>query len=307
MTETLQLITQYGVGFAFANVLIEQLGAPIPAYPTLLLMGAMLSQGKYSATFLFAATLVAAILADYVWYYIGRRYGQKTMGLLCRISLSPDSCVRQMQSVYTRLGPASLIVAKFVPGFSTFANVLAGTTKTKPSVYLLFSGLGSVIWVGSAILLGDLFSSVIDELLNVLADLGKYGIALLAAALVIYVAQKWWQRQRFLHTLRMARISVDELHRLLQAESPPVIVDVRPVALQKAGRIPGALAVPDKGLDILTLEMPMEREVILYCSCPNEASAALVAKQLMRKGYQKVRPLAGGIEAWIEAGHLVEV
>jgi len=48
-------------------------------------------------------------------------------------------------------------------------------------------------------------------------------------------------------------------------------------------------------------------EVIVYCACPNEASAAVVAKQLMRAGFKRVRPLAGGIEAWVEQGYPVEL
>jgi membrane protein DedA with SNARE-associated domain len=94
MNSLLQLIEQYGLTVVFFNVLIEQLGAPLPAYPTLVITGALLERSGYSAPLLLFIAVLAALIADFTWYLAGRRYGRKVMGILCRISLSPDSCVR---------------------------------------------------------------------------------------------------------------------------------------------------------------------------------------------------------------------
>ncbi|MGE5649554.1 DedA family protein/thiosulfate sulfurtransferase GlpE [Noviherbaspirillum sp. UKPF54] len=303
----LHLIEQYGVLVVFVNVLVEQLGAPLPAYPTLIITGAMFDRGQYSAPLLLATAVLAALVADFVWYRAGKRFGRKVMAALCRISLSPDSCVRQTESIYRRWGASSLLVAKFIPGFASIASALAGTTNTRPAVFIMFDCLGAALWAGSAILLGSLFSTTVEDLLATLEQLGKWGAFLLVLALAAFVANKWWQRRRFLHSLRMARISVDELERLRLQGIAPVIVDVRSADLQQTGRIPGAVAIPGDGIDTFALDISPDQEVILYCACPNEASAAVVAKQLMQKGYKRVRPLAGGIEAWIAAGHILEL
>lgn len=302
----LHLIEQYGLILVFFNVLIEQLGAPIPAYPTLVITGALVSRGEYSALQLLLTAVCAAVISDFAWYYAGKRYGRRVLSTLCRISLSPDSCVNQTESIYVRWGAPSLLVAKFIPGFASVASALAGTIGTRRSSFLLFDALGAALWAGLAIFLGSLFSTAIDDLLNVLTELGKWGGILIAIGFAAFVATKWWQRKRFIHSLRMARISVDELGNLLQQGSSPVILDVRsPLASQQTGRIPGATVTTVDEMHAIALEVPPDGEVIVYCACPNEASAARVAKLLMQKGYTKVRPLAGGIDAWIAAGYTV--
>lgn len=307
MNHLLNMIEQYGLWMVFANVFFEQIGLPLPAYPTLVIAGALLANGHYSATALLITAVIASLIADGFWFFAGKRYGRKVMSLLCRISLSPDSCVRQTSSIYTRWGASSLLVAKFIPGFASVATAMAGTLGTKKTSFVFFDSLGAALWAGLAIYLGSLFSTTIDDLLNVLLALGKWGGLLIIAALLAYVASKWWQRYRFMKTLHMARISVSELEQLLQDEQAPLIVDVRIAASQQAGRIPGAQVVINNDLSELALDdAALDSEVIVYCECPNEASAARVAKELMKKGYTRVRPLSGGISAWIAAGHPIE-
>ena len=306
MANLFHLIEQYGLLIVFCNVLLEQLGAPLPAYPTLLITGALLSRGEYSVGLLLFTAVCASLLADFTWYWAGQRFGRKVMTTLCRISLSPDSCVSQTESIYQRWGAKSLMVAKFIPGFASVASTLAGTVGTRPLMFIVFDGIGAAAWAGLAIFLGSLFSSTIDDLLTVLADLGKWGGVLIAAAFAAFVAAKWWERQRFLKSLRMARISVDELNELFQQGKSPVVLDVRSTLAQQQGRIPGAAMVPLDDMHAFALDIPSDGEVIVYCACPNEASAARVAKLLQQKGYTRVRPLAGGIDAWIAAGFRLE-
>lgn len=306
--ETLyHLIEQYGLLLVFVNVLVEQLGAPVPAYPTLIITGAMASSGQYSPLWLLLLAVAAALTADYVWYLAGRRYGRQIMSRLCRISLSPDSCVRQTESIYLRWGARSLLVAKFIPGFASIASALSGTMGTRRVSFLLWDAAGSALWAGLGIFLGSLFSSAVDDLLAVLAQLGHYGMLLLAVALAAFVANKWWQRRRFRKSLEMARISVQELNTMLEQGIAPTIIDVRSPLSQQDGRIPGALTISNQEIQTFVFDGPVEGEVVVYCACPNEASAAIVARQLMRRGYQKVRPLTGGIDAWRAAGYTVDV
>ncbi|OWY29485.1 DedA family protein/thiosulfate sulfurtransferase GlpE [Herbaspirillum robiniae] len=306
--ETLyHLIEQYGLLLVFVNVLVEQLGAPVPAYPTLIITGALAQTGLYSPAVLLLLAVVAALMADYTWYLAGRRYGRQIMSRLCRISLSPDSCVRQTESIYLRWGARSLLVAKFIPGFASIASALSGTMGTRRTSFLLWDAAGSALWAGLGIFLGSLFSSAVDDLLNVLAQLGHYGMLLIAVALAAFVANKWWQRRRFRKSLEMARISVDELNNMLEQGIAPTIIDVRSPLSQKDGRIPGAVTISNQEIQTFVFEGPVEGEVVVYCACPNEASAAMVARQLMRRGYQKVRPLTGGIDAWRAAGYAIDV
>ena len=148
------LVREYGVGIVFLNVLIEQLGAPIPAYPVLMVTGAIHGGSLSQQLLLIAVAVLAALIADGVWYAMGQRYGRRVLARVCKISLSPDSCVQNTESLYGRWGAKSLLIAKFVPGFASIASALAGAVGTTPSRFVLFDGLGALLWVGSAVLLG---------------------------------------------------------------------------------------------------------------------------------------------------------
>ena len=306
MTWLLQMIEQYGIAAVFANVLVEQAGAPIPAYPTLVLTGALAADGRYAASTLLLVAVLAALIADTGWYFAGRRYGRGILALLCRLSLSADSCVRQTEGVFMRWGAASLLVAKFIPGFASLASALAGATGTGVVAFLLFDAIGAIMWAGSALYLGTLFSSTVDDLLRVLEQLGRGGLVLLGLALAVFIAGKWWQRHRFMRSLRMARISVEELYAMLQQGEKPLVVDVRAPHSQAQGRIPGAITIGPDFSEFVAGDIPLADEVIVYCACPNEASAALVARELLKRGYTRVRPLQGGIDAWREAGYATD-
>jgi rhodanese-related sulfurtransferase len=197
-------------------------------------------------------------------------------------------------------------VAKFIPGFASVASALAGAIGTRPAKFIVFDGLGAALWAGSAIFLGSLFSSTVADLLDILTSLGKWGVLLVALAFAVYLAKKWWQRYSFLKDLRMARITVEELDRMLKQDKPPTIIDVRSSLAQQSGRIPGAMVLSDDDINALVIDTDVDSEVIIYCACPNEASAARVAKKLMQRGYTRVRPLTGGIDAWVAAGHAID-
>ena len=306
--DLVSLLGQYGLALVFANVLIEQMGLPVPALPTLVVAGALATEGQLSMPLLFAVALAACLLADSAWYIAGRRFGNRVMKLLCRISLTPDYCVSDTQARFERWGVNTLVIAKFVPGLATIAPPLAGATRIAWPRFLFFNTLGGALWVGAGLGGGILLGPYIEPLLTWLDQIGSIAVVIIAALLTAYIAFKWWDRRRFFMMLRMARISVDELYRLIDAGLKPVIVDVRSQTARalEPRRIPGALHVPLHAVDHHVKDLPRDREIILYCTCPNEASAAQVAKILMNNGFTKVRPLHGGLEAWIAAGYDVE-
>ena len=309
MTNNLaSVVSDYGLTVVFVNVFIEQIGIPVPAIPTLVVAGAFAAAGKLSIVAVFLVAVIASAIADVAWYIAGRIYGNRVMRLLCRISLTPDSCVSQTQERFERWGLNALLIAKFVPGISLLAPPLAGATHIGWLPFLVFNTIGGALWVVAGMGGGMLLGTQIERLLSYLERYGSIAVFVIVAIVVGYVAFKWWERRSFYKMLRMARISVDELYRLMDAGTAPLIVDVRSqIARSLEPRyIPGALHLPMHGFEEHVKELPRDREIILYCSCPNEASAAQVAKLLIDNGFVRVRPLLGGLEAWIAAGHPVE-
>jgi membrane protein DedA with SNARE-associated domain/rhodanese-related sulfurtransferase len=302
------LLVEYGLALVFANVLLEQVGLPVPAVPTLIMSGALAAEGKASLAALFAVATVACLIGDGIWYIAGRRYGLGVLRVLCKVSLSPDSCVRQTESRFGRWGSTTLVFGKFIPGVSTVAPPLAGAMRIGWARFLFFNTIGILLWVGVAVGLGYAFHAQLAALLERFAELGAVAVQIVVVLLAAFVAFKWWERQKLFRALRLARITVSELKDLMDAGRRPVVVDVRaPNVRAIDGRfIPGALEMDLADLDRRSGEIPADGEVVFYCSCPNDASAAAAAKRLIDLGFKRVRPLAGGIDEWIAAGYDVE-
>ena len=300
-------ISHYGLLIVGLNVLLNQIGLPVPVVPTLIMAGTLAATGGLPFPALFAIAVLACLLADCGWYWVGEKYGIRVLKTLCRISLEPDSCVNQTQSQFDRWGVNSLVIAKFVPGWSTIAPPLAGALRIGWWRFILLSTLAAMLWVGAGLLGGMIFKSQVEQLL---IQLDRYGSRAAGGAVIllgVYIAYKWWERRRFYKMLRMARISVTELYDLIQKGAQPLIIDVRSATARELEPhwIPGAVAISLAEVDAHLKDLPRDRDIILYCTCPSEASAARVAKMLMNRGFKRVRPLQGGLEAWVAAGHAV--
>lgn len=306
--EIIALIAQYGLLLVFVNVLVEQAGVPVPAVPTLVVAGALAATDRLPVIGVVLAAVLACLLSDLAWYGAGRRFGSGVMRTICRISLSPDSCVKQSELRFQRWRGRVLLIAKFVPGLSTVAPPLVGAMGLRIPTFLLLDGLGSLLWAGLAVGLGYAFAEQIDVVLAALAGAGTVAFELLLVLLALYIVIKWWQRRRLLLALRMARITVDELNQSVVDGQSPVVVDVRSPAarLLDTRIIPGALLADLDAVDRTLVGIPPDRELVIYCSCPNEVSAAKAAKLLMAIGYRHVRPLLGGLDAWDAAGYAIE-
>ncbi len=302
------MTSEYGLLLIFAGVLLESLGLPLPAMPLLIVAGALGASGGVSLTAVAAVALAAVLLGDMAWYVAGRRFGNRVLKTLCRISLSPDSCVRQTETLYGRWGGRMLLIARFVPGLSTIAPPLAGAMRLAPALFLGYSAAGALLWIVVSLSIGLAFQAQIELALHLLARFGALALMGIATAFALFLCFKWWERRRFYNTLRMARISVDELRRLMHSGAGPVILDVRSAAARQIdGRtIPGARPVDLETPELHLRGVNKSSEIIIYCNCPSEASAARVARLLMDHGFRHVRPLAGGFDAWVSAGHEID-
>ena len=300
MDDVTQFLVRHGGLVLFATVLAEQVGLPIPAVPVLLAAGALAGAGKMHLALAVVLGVTACLLGDLLWYYLGRHHGARVLKVLCRISLEPDSCVRRTEGFFVRHGTRSLVLAKFIPGLSTVTPALAGLFGVSVGRFLLYNGLGAFLWTTAFIAPGYLFSNQLEWLAAQAARFGSSLVVLVAGALALYIAYKYVHRQLLLRELRIARITPDELKQILDAGHEPVIVDLRQPLDRRANpyAIPGALWMAVEELEHRHHEIPRDRDVILYCACPNEVTAARMALLLKRNGIMRVRPLAGGVEAW---------
>src|SRR5690242_168831 len=258
----------HGYAVLFAWVLGEQLGLPIPSVPMLLLAGAMARAGQVGLGWAMALALAACLAADFVWYELGRRRGTHVLNFLCRIALEPDSCVRRTQNAFERQGAKALLVAKFVPGLSTASNPVAGASGMTAGKFLLFDGLGSLLWAGAYQGLGYAFSGKIERIGGYAARLGNALVLLIVAAVVAYIVSRWMARRRFAREFMDRRIEAGELKQMLERGEPVVIVDLRrPLdSLAYPQVIPGAIRLAPNELEKRHQEIPRDREVILYCT-----------------------------------------
>jgi len=268
MNEALAFVMRHGYSVLFVWVFAEQLGLPIPAIPILLAAGALAGAGHLNLGLALLLGVLASLISDTIWYEIGRRRGAKVLNFLCRISLEPDSCVRRTEGVFAKHGARSLLVAKFIPGLNTVAPPLAGIFQMRLSRFLLYDAVGAVIWAGGFIGLGWLFSNQIESVAQYASRFGGGLMAVLIGALGLYIAWKYWQRQRFLHSLRIARITAEELKRMIDAGENPIIVDLRHAVDFEVEPeiIPGAAHLAAEDLEQAHDAIPRDRDIILYCT-----------------------------------------
>ena len=305
MDDLVRILQLYGLQIVFAGVLLDQGGLPFPSFSLVIVAAAVATNAGQPVWPIFAIAIAATLLADLLWFAGGRRFGAAMLRMICKVSLSPDSCVGTTRRVYVRWGAPSLIFAKYVPGLAAVATTLAGEAAIPIGRFCLYDGIGAALWAGGAVALGVIFHEAIEVVLDQLEVLGDSALVLLAVAILVFVAVKWWQRWRFKLRIRMARISAAELAEMLKNQVKVAVLDARTAdRRQRTGWIPGSVWVTEA--DVEQLMLAMYEQIVVYCDCPNDATAALIAKQLHAKGILHVRPLAGGLDAWRGNGGAVE-
>jgi membrane protein DedA with SNARE-associated domain/rhodanese-related sulfurtransferase len=248
--------------------------------------------------------LIAVGICDLLWYELGRRGGMKVLRVICRISLEPDSCVRRTQLNFERNGGWALVVAKFIPGLNAIAPPLAGVSRMPWRRFALFDGLGALLWTTAYIGTGYIFSAQLARIVEQLSFLGRGLFAVAVAALAGYIGMKFVNRRRFLRRLRVSRITPDELKEKIDANEEVIVIDLRHSLEFEAEpeTIPGAVHMDAAEMEEALEVIPRDRDIVLFCSCPNEATAAEMASRLQRLGITRIRPLAGGLDGWRNRG-----
>jgi membrane protein DedA with SNARE-associated domain/rhodanese-related sulfurtransferase len=306
-----ELIAQYAMLVVFLNVLGSSLGLPLPVIPTLITVGASIAiaTNALSSTLLhlamiLGATVIGGVLGDLVWFQGGRRYGERTLHTVCKLSLSRETCVKKTERFFGRWGVRVLIVARFVPGLSLVAVPLCGAMGVRLRSFLSHDCAGVALWASVGLAVGGIFASQIDEIFALVSHLGWRALIVIGIALALYVLYRYCRRIMFAKALEKARISVGELHALLANNPRPVVFDIRSTERRMLDPfvIPGAVLTDERKLQEIVERYGANRTLVIYCSCPNEVSAAWMAKRLRLAGVKLALPLTGGIDAWRLAG-----
>ncbi len=300
MSDLLQFLLKYGYAVVSGAAFVEQMGVPVPASTLLVGMGALSRSGDFAFTLVVAAGAGAALAADLIWYQLGRAFGRQVLRLLCRISLEPDYCVRRTEDAFERLGLWALLPSKFIPGFNAATVPFAGMTRVPLPRFLAFDIPAVTLWSIAYTLPGYLLSHQIERVVLYLSRFGLSILVLVPLALALYIGHKVRQRRRFLKSLSVSRITPDELKARMDARDRILILDLRNGLDRQTDpvRIPGAFHVLPEHLDFRPEDIGRDQEIVIYCTCPNEATSASVALRLQRRGLKFVRPLQGGLDAW---------
>lgn len=304
MNPHVQEIIRHGYLWLFLLALLERVGLPLLLTPVMIAAGAVAGLGDMSLTAIILVTVVASEMGDWVWYELGRSRGASVLRILCKISLEPDSCVRKSENAFARHTTAALIYSKFLPGVGHLGSPVAGLSGMSRRRFLIVNAVGSLIWAACFALVGYLPARKlpIDVML---ATAAGWLLLILLLTLIGNVIWKYVQRQRFIRSLRVSRMTIQELKTALDRGERPFIVDLRHALefVVDPRTVPTAVRISPDELPERNAEIPRDREVVLYCTCPSEATSAKVAMDLKKIGITRVRPLAGGLKAWQDEGY----
>jgi membrane protein DedA with SNARE-associated domain/rhodanese-related sulfurtransferase len=298
------ILLTYGYLLLFVWVLVEQLGIPLPAAPVILAAGALSVDGPINFFMALAVGAVAAVIADSLWFFIGRSHGHHVLRLLCKLSLEPTTCVRRTQDSFGRRRGTMLMFAKFVPGLSILAAPVSGQNGMEFGSFLFYDGIGATLWVGVLLAAGRFFGDLLKRNPGLLSWVGRFSGILLILGIVAFFLVRIYRRRVVLRKLVASRLEPVELKRQLDAGEQVFIIDLRhPLELlPEPFTLPGAQHFSPDALAARHLEIPRDRDVVLYCTCPSEATAARTAMTLHKMGIERVRPLRGGYDEWKRLG-----
>ena len=293
-----QLLQHNSSLLVFANVLLQQLGLPVPSVPTMVLAGSQ-STGLLALAAMLLAAVLASLLADWIWYQAGRKFGYRVLALLCKMSINPSSCVNQTEARFTKWGVWSLVFGKFIPGFATVAPPVAGALGMAPSSFFMASAVGAGLWAGLALVAGYAFQAQIDGALAWTTGHGIHLALIAAASVAVVIVWKYWQKTRFERMAAMHHIDMAEFMQALTSPRPPHIIDLRSLSLAaETGRIPNAHLTDYDALALSLSGVDKDYPIVTICACPQDAGAIQAAQNLQKLGYRNAYPLRGGFDAW---------
>ncbi len=259
---------RHGYWVLVVNVFAEQVGLPIPAFPVLLAMGALAGMGEFSIWAAFFLAISAALASDIIWYRLGRTRGHSILNLLCRVSLEPASCVSNTKTLFGRLGARALLVSKFVPGLGAAAAPMSGLTRMPLVKFLPADITGAALWGGTYLALGYIFRNQLELVGEKAQQMGSWLLLIIALLFCSYLGWKYYQRRRFILGLRVARVTPEELMRMLAAGEEVALVDLRhQIEVEHdCVKLPGAIWMTLDELELRHEEIPRDRDIVLYCS-----------------------------------------
>jgi membrane protein DedA with SNARE-associated domain/rhodanese-related sulfurtransferase len=296
-----QTLQRDAVAIVFLNVLLQQLGLPVPAVPTMLLAGSLAAAPGQVGKIL-AAAVVASVIADWVWYQAGKRYGYRVLAGLCKLSINPASCVSQTEARFIRWGIPSLVIAKFIPGFSTVAPPIAGAFRMHQGGFLLAATAGGALWAGLALGAGWALKDTVHRLILILDQHTGPALGLVLLLAGAWLGWKLWQKRRFSRLAELPHITPDELLAAMSTEPRPLVLDLRSATMiAETGPVPGAIVAEHDQLRRAVGDWPKHQPIVTLCACPEDAGAIQAARRLLDIGYLSVKPLQGGYDAWVAA------
>ena len=289
------------VWVVFLNVLLQQAGLPVPAVPTLLLAGSLAATPEQLFTVL-AAAIVASVIADGLWYRVGRTFGYRVLSGLCKLSINPGSCVGHAEDQFLRWGLGSLVIAKFIPDFSTVAPPIAGSLRMALPSFLLSAAAGAALWAGVALGIGWILRNEVQAVINTLDRNTGYTVTVIALLILALPSWKLWQKYRFRKLSVLPHITAGELLAIKDAQQPLLVLDLRSSqTIAETGTIVGATVAKHDQLLEAVGQWPKNQPIVTLCACPEDAGAVQAAHRLLNAGYLSVRPLKGGYAAWSSA------
>ncbi|HEX3470304.1 MAG TPA: VTT domain-containing protein [Silvibacterium sp.] len=310
MPIALSLFLKYAYLILFLWVLVEQLGVPIPSVPLLLTAGTLTATHRLSLPLVLIFVVLGSLVSDSIWYLLGKRYGGGVVKLLCRLSMESSTCVRRTENYFTKHGAGALVLAKFIPGLGSVAAPIAGQTGMQYRFFAVFDTAGILLWALAFTLSGRFFGDVLKRNPDALQWVGHFAFLLFALLLLGFFIWRSFRQRAFLREISMARLEPQDLKTMLDSELPVYIVDLRhPLDyLPDPRTLPGAILLSPDTLVQLSDEIPRDRDVVLFCTCPSEATAAKMALTIRKLGVDRVRPLRGGFDEWKRLGYpLVEI
>lgn len=289
----------------FCWVLVEQLGVPIPSAPLMLTAGTLTATHKLLLMPVLTAIVLGSLISDTIWFYLGKRYGGVVVRLLCRFTPSADACVRRTEGYFGKHGAGALLVSKFIPGLGTMAGAIAGQTRMDLRLFLLCDGAGALLWALVFVVGGRFFGDLLKMHPNALAWFAHSAVAVFLLLFIGFLVNRIVQRRRTLAEIRMDRVTPELLRTMLDRGDPLYIVDLRhPLDyLPDPRTLPGAVVMTPDRLVEMGSTIPRDRDVVLFCTCPNEETAVHMALTVQKLGVTRVRPLLGGFDGWRDLGY----
>jgi membrane protein DedA with SNARE-associated domain/rhodanese-related sulfurtransferase len=305
MTAVLHFFVQYEYFVLFSWVLLEQVGVPLPSAPLLVATGALSVEHSISLSAVLSLVVAACLLADSVWFFMGRLYGTKVLRFLCRFTLETSSCVSKTERAIRKQWAGTLLLAKFVPGLNLMAPPLAGQRFMRYSDFLLYDAAGSLLWGATLVLGGKFFGDAIRRNALLFHWMGHAASAVFILVVVAWILYRVWKKWSVLRRFRTTRVDPEYLKSKLDQGEPVYIIDLRTLHdLEVDARmLPGAVHIPLEKLMAAQTSIPDDREIFTYCTCPNEKTSVRAALMLQKMGRTRIHPVRGGVEAWKQRGY----